>query len=412
MKMAFSLGKSRALCFLYILLYVWCCSAPYASAQTPGDEMVLLAPGDSAVLAVNDSVQQKKSKSLWKKLVNYFKNSDKREASKNFDFGFLPGPHYSSTVGLGLGLVATATYSSDFADKSLPRSNAALYGDLTTGGFFLIGIKGLHIFPHERYKLDYKLNLSTFLTDYYGMGYALNNEDYNKASFRRNRVEAIARFLFRLAPKTYLGPTFSYRFIQAAEVKQRDLPLFENQRKNLHATSPGVTFLYDSRDFIQNASKGVYFQVDQSFTPRFLGNDYCFSSTEVTLSGYKKVWRGGVLAAEYHSLFNYGHTPWGFMAEVGNNNRMRGYYEGRYRDQNLIEAQIELRQNIKKRHGMVVWVGAAQIFEQLKDMRFRYTLPNGGIGYRWEFKKGINVRLDYGLSKNGGGFIFSLNEAF
>ena len=40
------------------------------------------------------------------------------------------------------------------------------------------------------------------------------------------------------------------------------------------------------------------------------------------------------------------------------------------------------------------------------------TLPNGGIGYRWEFKKGINVRLDYGLSKNGGGFIFSLNEAF
>ena len=45
-------------------------------------------------------------------------------------------------------------------------------------------------------------------------------------------------------------------------------------------------------------------------------------------------------------------------------------------------------------------------------MRFRQTLPNGGIGYRWEFKKGINVRLDYGLSKNGGGFIFSLNEAF
>ena len=91
---------------------------------------------------------------------------------------------------------------------------------------------------------------------------------------------------------------------------------------------------------------------------------------------------------------------------------MRGYYEGRYRDQNLIEAQVELRQNIKKRHGMVVWIGAAQIFEQMKDMRFRQTLPNGGIGYRWEFKKGINVRLDYGLSKNGGGFIFSLNEAF
>ncbi|MGM9691677.1 MAG: BamA/TamA family outer membrane protein [Alloprevotella sp.] len=412
MKVAFSTCKSRALCFLYILLYVWWCSASHVSAQTPGDTIIFPAAADSSVLAVNDSAQLSQSKSLWRKLVNYFKNSDKRDDSKNFDFGFLPGPHYSSTVGLGLGLVATATYSADFADKSLPRSNAALYGDMTTEGFFLIGIKGLHIFPRERYKLEYRLNLSTFLTDYYGMGYALNNEDSNKASFRRNRVEAIARFLFRLAPNTYLGPTFSYRFIQAAEIKEKDLPLFENQRKNLHATSPGVTFLYDSRDFIQNASKGAYFQVNQSFTPRFMGNNYCFSSTEVTLSGYQKVWRGGILAGEYHSLFNFGHTPWGLMAEVGDNNRMRGYYEGRYRDQNLIEAQIELRQNIHKRHGMVVWIGAAQIFDQMKDMRFRQTLPNGGIGYRWAFKKGINVRLDYGLSKNGGGFIFSLNEAF
>ena len=107
--MAFSLGKSRALCFLYILIYVWCCSAPYASAQTPGDTIIFPAPADSAVLTVNDSVQQKKSTSLWKKLVNYFKDSAKRETSKNFDFGFLPGPHYSSTVGLGLGVVATAT---------------------------------------------------------------------------------------------------------------------------------------------------------------------------------------------------------------------------------------------------------------------------------------------------------------
>ena len=298
--MAFSLGKSRALCFLYILIYVWCCSPPRASAQTQGDSLVLPEPTDSAAFEVTDSVQQAQSKSVWKNLVNYFKNSDKRDDSKNLDFGFLPGPHYSSTVGLGLGLVATATYSADFADKSLPRSNAALYGDMTTEGFFLIGIKGLHIFPHERYKLEYRLNLSTFLTDYYGMGYALNNEDSNKASFRRNRVEAIARFLFRLAPKTYLGPTFSYRFVQATEIKANDLPLFEDQRKNLHATAPGVTFLYDSRDFIQNASKGVYFQVNQSFTPRFMGNDYCFSSTEVTLSGYQKVWRGGILAAEYH----------------------------------------------------------------------------------------------------------------
>ena len=40
------------------------------------------------------------------------------------------------------------------------------------------------------------------------------------------------------------------------------------------------------------------------------------------------------------------------------------------------------------------------------------NLYNAGFGYRWEFKKGINVRIDYGLTPDGGGFIFNINEAF
>ncbi len=34
-------------------------------------------------------------------------------------------------------------------------------------------------------------------------------------------------------------------------------------------------------------------------------------------------------------------------------------------------------------------------------------------GYRWEFKKNVNVRLDYGFGKSGqSGFLFNINEAF
>ena len=44
---------------------------------------------------------------------------------------------------------------------------------------------------------------------------------------------------------------------------------------------------------------------------------------------------------------------------------------------------------------------------------FRTLLPNWGFGYRWEFKKNVNVRLDYGFGKPGhSGFIFNINEAF
>ena len=124
------------------------------------------------------------------------------------------------------------------------------------------------------------------------------------------------------------------------------------------------------------------------------------------------MWKNGVLAAELHGKFNYGHTPWPLLAEVGDNHRMRGYYEGRYRDQNLVEGQVELRQHIKGRSGVVLWLAAANAFPDFDSMRGKHTLPNAGVGYRWEFKKGINVRIDYGLTRNGGGVIFNINEAF
>lgn len=100
------------------------------------------------------------------------------------------------------------------------------------------------------------------------------------------------------------------------------------------------------------------------------------------------------------------------LAQVGGPNRMRGYFEGRYRDKNIIEAQIELRQHLWRRNGAVLWVGAANVFPAFKDMRWRQTLWNFGVGYRWAFKQGVNVRLDLGFTKNGLGFAFNINEAF
>jgi hypothetical protein len=66
-----------------------------------------------------------------------------------------------------------------------------------------------------------------------------------------------------------------------------------------------------------------------------------------------------------------------------------------------------------KRNGVVFFVGAGNIFSSPGTLRLRQTLPNYGFGYRWEFKKRVNVRLDMGFGKRGQhGFIFNINEAF
>ena len=91
---------------------------------------------------------------------------------------------------------------------------------------------------------------------------------------------------------------------------------------------------------------------------------------------------------------------------------MRGYYEGRYRDKSAITACVELRQHIWHRNGITLWGGAGTVFSKFSEITSRSVLPNYGIGYRWEFKQRVNVRLDLGFGRGTTGFIFSINEAF
>jgi len=387
--------------------------APVGSrAQTPADASgTEITAGTDTLTGAQPEVRQRKG--FVRKVIGYFTNANKRAADKKFDFGVLPGPHFSSTAGLGLGVVATGTYSMDRADSLLPRSNVAIYGDVTTKGFLMTGIKGSNIFPRERYRLDYKLYIYTFPTYFWGVGYEEGNNDANKTDYQRIRFEAMARFMFKLAPHTYLGPVANFQYVQARGISPEGAPRFEGCDRNVRSTTAGLSFTYDNRDFMLNASRGWFVQLDQTFTPRFFGNDYCFSTTDLTVSTYRKAWKGCVVAGEVHARLNYDGSPaWCLLNDVGSTSRMRGYYEGRYRDRNIVEAQVELRQKIYGRHGCVVWIGAAEVFPKWSAWRSRHILPNAGIGYRWEFMKRVNVRVDYGFTKNGGGFMFNINEAF
>lgn len=63
-------------------------------------------------------------------------------------------------------------------------------------------------------------------------------------------------------------------------------------------------------------------------------------------------------------------------------------------------------------HGIAVWGGAGNVFSNFKHFKWNETLPTYGLGYRWEFKKRVNIRLDYGFGKGQSAFYFNINEAF
>lgn len=383
--------------------------------------IMMLALGSYASeLSVTDSISSaekvdtmalRAGKSWVNRILDYFNDSNKNKKHKRFDFSVIGGPHYASDTKFGLGLVAAGLYRTDPNDSILPPSNVSLYGDVSSVGFYMLGVRGNHIAPKGRYRIDYHLYFYSFPADFWGIGYEMGDNDANKSDMKRWQAQAEVSFLFRVADNFYIGPMASYDYVIGKHIERPEL--LQGMDQHTWNVGAGVSLVYDNRDNLTNPHRGIYLNINQMFRPRFMGNDYAFSTTAFRIDAYQRLGKGTVLAEDIGANLNFGNPSWGMMAELGGTHSMRGYYEGRYRDKHSLEATVELRQHVWKRNGIVVWVGAGTIFPKFSALRSKQILPNAGVGYRWEFKKNVNVRLDYGFGKSGqSGFLFNINEAF
>lgn len=385
----------------FITLFVFLSGFLQVSAAEPSDSITVVAQQDTL----------KKRPGLFTRIINYFGDANKEKPEKKFDVNFIGGPYYSSDMKLGLGLVGAGMYRMNGCSKEMQPSNVSLFGSVSTVGFYMLGIRGNNLFPKDRYRLNYSMSFYSFPSYFWGIGFYQGNNDVNKTKIKRFQSKLKAEFLFRLGKEFYLGPVLVWDYARAQDVNKDYMYLFDGMSLVQRNYGVGASVQYDTRDFISNASRGIYAYLSQTFRPSWLGNDQAFSTTEFQLRGYKSVWKGGILAGELKGMFNFGNPSWAMMAELGGSNSMRGYYEGRYRDKHSMSMQVELRQHVWRRNGITVWAGAGNVFHDSRT--FKKILPNFGIGYRWEFKKRVNVRLDLGFGKSGqNGFIFNINEAF
>lgn len=354
-----------------------------------------------------DTTFQKKN--FIQKVIAYFDDSNKTKEEKAFDVSFIGGPHYSSDSKLGLGLVASGLYRVDKEDKKISPSNVSLYGDITTTGFYVVGISSNTIFPQEKFRIDLTTFFASQPSRYWGVGYDKGrNKEYTEYTGKEFSVRL--DLLARIFPKTYIGIIGD--FTNRNGGKFENMNYLEGEKRISSYGGVGLGLSYDSRDFIPNPYKGIYANLKYTIYPKLIGNRNTISKTEAIFRAYQKVWDGGLLAFDVQGVFMGGNVPWNMMVLTGSSRMMRGYYEGRYRDRMFMGAQVELRQHVWRRSGIVVWGGAGNIFHDFNNFKMKQTLPTFGLGYRWEFKNRVNIRLDYGVGKGETAFYFNINEAF
>ena len=344
-------------------------------------------------------------------IMYYLKNTNVEKKKKKVDLSFIGGPVYTPETSFGIAVMMAAQFRTDRRDSLLPISNAAIYASGALTGFYGIGISSTTIFPHNRFRLALKASFSSRPNKYWGIGYEAGSNKDHYTEFVQLTEKAQADFAMNINGKLFMGICTQIQNVQARQIdtvggKPLMLP------KKILGIGVGPFVVYDTRDFIPNAYKGMYIRLGYRFFPSFLANKSVYSQLDLQFDWFKQLWKGGVLATDLYAEERSGDVPWSLLAEAGGSSRLRGYYEGRFRDKNYLAAQVELRQRIYGRSGMVLWVGGGNVFPGFNNVELSQSLISYGIGYRWEFKKRVNIRLDYGRGKDQSCFYLGINEVF
>lgn len=330
--------------------------------------------------------------------------------------GVLPVPAIGFAPETRLYFGAVALFTLRFwQDDSPTRLSSAKVELNYTLNKQLIAETGWNLFTRgNKTAVDGLVGFRKFPENYWGIGAATPKSDVERVDMTRLEVEA--RGLRMLRNNLYLG--LRLKLQNVFRVVADSGGLIETLRPPGHdgglSLGIGPAFSWDTRDNPLNAKTGGYLAVSSLGFGRFVGSDFAFTRTEVDARKYIRTWPRHVLALQGYALLQTGAPPLRLLGLMGSDREMRGYYQGRYREQNYAAFQAEYRMPIWWRFGLAAWVGAGEVWNWNQPYRmdvFKYT-AGGGLRFLMDKKDNVNLRLDFGVGNGTTGFYVAFGEAF
>ncbi|BBG61036.1 BamA/TamA family outer membrane protein [Providencia rustigianii] len=336
------------------------------------------------------------------------------DESKTIDWGVLPGPFYTPEMGIGIGTALVGLYRIDKQDTLTQPSSIGVSGFASSTGAFGVNFTNYNFIDNDQWRLFISGTINNIPTYYWGKGYAAGKKDSNKEKYHSQEFQITPRALYKLGDSAYVGLGWNFSSINASDPDDGAKEYFSQSTGGRSTINSGVSayYSYDTRDFLPNAHNGQALEVIYTYFAPSLGSDTRFQTTQLQYAYYHELSEKTVIAIDNYARFSTGEVPWNQLSLLGNSNRMRGYYEGRYRDNNILTSQVELRHKLDWRHGVVGWLGTGTMSNSPSELGSGHWLPTAGVGYRFEFKPRMNVRLDFGVGRNSTGFYFQVGESF
>jgi outer membrane protein assembly factor BamA len=309
----------------------------------------------------------------------------------------------------GLGVRQFKTRGSGIKTRA---SNIQLTATYTLNKQINIRLQHAVFTPKEEWILNGQANYSKFPKNFWGIG--PNTAEEDKVNIEYQKFEMRQMALRKIFKNIYLGP--QWHFIYRYDMKfDETVPSITGAEGNL-SNALGATFFWDKRDNILTPTQNHYLELSALFYTPFLQSEFGYQSYKIDARKYFRLQQEGkrVLAVQLLGLFNSGEVPFEEMGMIGGEYIMRGYFEGRYRDNNALQAQIEYRSLLTGRLGFALFVAGGNVFPGLGSVYISNTKWAVGAGLRYNINKAdpTYIRLDYGIGENTGGLYLSIGEAF
>jgi hypothetical protein len=320
----------------------------------------------------------------------------------------LPTFFYTPQTHAGMGGVFLQYFEP--ADSNTKPSSSQWYLSGTLNKQFRFESDFNVFFNENSYYLRGKHELAVFPEFFFGVG---NNTDPSDACLINYRIFDFSAQGYRMLSKdVYMGLALHHQSLN--DIMKVDVKSPAFTYSDYQSTGVGLEFLWDKRDYILNPHEGHFIEFGAAKYLGTNGNPGDFIQTFLDVRVYKTFAGKWVTNWNWYQEHNWGNVPFRMMPVLGGPHFLRGFYKGRFRDNNLHVFQAECRRNLFWRIGMAAFAGIGQAFMKNEDFRInRYHYSyGGGLRIRLDEESKATIRIDYGRTQDSQGMYIVYAEAF
>jgi len=336
------------------------------------------------------------------------------EEKENHFFAAYPFVFYLPETRWGFGGAAVYTFRPKNDTRSR-TSNIQLGAAYTLNKQILTYLSYNILLDKDRWLFKGELGYYDYFYPYFGLGPKTIQKETENYFVEFPRLRAI--FMRKIFNHIYTGGQIIWDNYNISKIEENGL---------LEAIKPkgylgsdilglGLAVQIDKRDNQFYPRSGIFSDLRLNFYNANFGSSLTYNKITVNLNRYDIIWKekDHILVSQIALFYSGGDVPFQELSLWGGPQFGRGYTPGRFRDRAMGILQSEYRFPIYWRFKGAIFGSLGGVNTSLNKV-MEYPIWNAGAGIKFLLSKEdqLHMRLDYGISKEGGEFYLTVGEAF